>query len=468
MLLPITTDTPIRRTPWVNYGLIVANILVFLGPYLLPGSPGYWQHRLEAWGALSGLDPRLYQFFTYQFLHANWAHILGNMLFLWIFGNPVNAKMGQGPYLFFYLAGGIFAATAYSFHTDASMVGASGAISAVTTAYLALFPRSNVTVLYWFLIIGTFELPSMILIVLKMIVWDNILAPSMVRNPMEASNVAFGAHLAGYAFGFTVAAGMLALRFLPRDQFDIIAVGRRWMQRHHARSAMADPNAQARAQFGRVARPVVVDGVSIRPVADPITDQITDTRMQIAEALSHNDRDTAAETYMKLLEIDPRQVLGRQQQLDVANQLYTMNKLPQAAAAYEKYLTNYSGTQEADAVRLLLGIIYARDLQQYEVAEGHLRESLERLTDERRRNQAKHWLQVATKALGHPDAAELEFGTEASEISPAEPEVGTAEPEQRTSGEDADQASPELDDEQRADSDAPRRGDPPCGGDSPA
>lgn len=400
-MIPISTDTPIRRTPWVNYGLVAVNVLIFVftGGVIHADRPDHPLHRWVELAVLDGYNPQLYQFFTYQFLHANWAHIVGNMLFLWIFGNPVNAKMGHGPYLFFYLAGGVFAAVGYGFYTDASMVGASGAIAAVTTAYLALFPRSHITILYWYFIIGTFELPSMIMIVFKMIIWDNILAPQMVSG----GNVAFGAHLAGYAFGFVASAGMLALRVLPRDQFDIVALWRRWLHRRYAQAIAADPNAEAQLRYGRVARPVMVDGVTVRPLPDPAGDRIADVRMQIAEALSHNDRDTAAELYENLLDMDPRQVLGRQQQLDVANQLCTLNRIPQAAAAYEKYLSYYPGSPEADAVKLLLGIIYARDLQQYEVAEGHLRQVLERLTDDRRREQARHWLDVAMKALGRPE-----------------------------------------------------------------
>ncbi|GMV96339.1 MAG: hypothetical protein AMXMBFR83_07050 [Phycisphaerae bacterium] len=224
-MIPISTDTPIRRTPYVNYVLIGLNVVIFLLTGGAEGADGAggWRNRLVELGTLEGGDPLLYQFFTYQFLHANWAHIGGNMLFLWTFGNPVNAKMGHGPYLFFYLAGGVFAATGYGFYHDTNMIGASGAIAAVTTAYLALFPRSHITILYWFFFIGTFELPSMIMIVFKMILWDNILAPQMTGG---ISNVAFGAHLAGYGFGFAASAGMLALRFLPRDQFDIVALGR--------------------------------------------------------------------------------------------------------------------------------------------------------------------------------------------------------------------------------------------------
>jgi membrane associated rhomboid family serine protease len=260
-------------------------------------------------GVLNGYAPRLYEFITYQFLHANFAHIAGNMLFLWIFGNPVNAKMGHGPYLLFYLAGGVCAATGFLWVNDGQLVGASGAIAAVTTAYLALFPRSNIRILYWWFIIGTFDLPSMWMIVFKLILWDNVLAKQFVG----ASNVAFDAHLAGYAFGFAAICVMLALHLLPRDQFDIVALWRRWWQRRSMRAAFSTPQARAQAQFGRVARPITIDDVQTVETHPGPTDRVSQLRLQIAEALAHNDRDTAASLYEQVLETDPQQVLSRQQ-----------------------------------------------------------------------------------------------------------------------------------------------------------
>lgn len=402
MFIPISTDTSIRRTPLVNYCLIIANLVVFLIPTLLQGSarhPTALGQTLARWvdlGVLDGAEPHLYQFFTYQFLHADLGHIAGNMLFLWIFGNAVNAKMGDGPYFLFYLAGGIFAAAGFIFYNEYPLVGASGSIAAVTAAYLALFPRSHIRILYWFFFIGTFELPSMWMILFKLVLWDNIMAPSMTGP----GNVATGAHLAGYTFGFAGVAGMLAIRALPRDQFDIVALWRRWFQRKAMQSAMSTPQAQARARYGRVARTISLD--EIKTAAGPATrvDPITELRFKVAEALTRNDRDTAAQLYEQILELDPRQVLSRQQQLDVANQLVTLHRLPQAAASYEKYLSAYASAPEAIHVRLMLGIIYARDLQQYEVAEGHLTLCLNQLTDDKRRQQCLHWLNVVTEALG--------------------------------------------------------------------
>lgn len=400
MFIPISTDTSIRRVPWVNYGLVTANLLVFLITEAIhTGGRQGPSSTFELYLRLDGQSPQLYQFFTYQFLHAGFAHIAGNMLFLWVFGNAVNAKMGHGPYLLFYLAGGIFAAAAYCFSNDHPLVGASGSIAAVTGAYLALFPRSHITVLYWFIVIGTFELPSMLMIVFKLILWDNIMAPAMVGE----SNIAFGAHLAGYAFGFAGLAGMLWTHAMPRDQFDVIALWRRWLQRQAMASAMSDPNAQARAQFGRVARPVSVDAVNTTD-GDPATssDPIVRLRAEIADKLDRKEFENAAGLYEKLMEIDPRQVLPRQQQLDIGNQLCFGGRTPQAAATYEKFLNQYPTAQEADQVRLLLGIIYARDLHQYEIAESHLAKLLGKLPDSKHEEKCRYWLNIALTSLGKP------------------------------------------------------------------
>ena len=99
MLIPIRTDSPLRTTPYMNWVLIAANVVMFVV-----------QKRL--WGdrnppiALNPKDPHVLHFFTYMFLHGDITHILGNMLFLYIFGNNVNDKMGHLGYLGFYLAGG--------------------------------------------------------------------------------------------------------------------------------------------------------------------------------------------------------------------------------------------------------------------------------------------------------------------------------------------------------------------------
>lgn len=140
----IRTETATRRTPVVNYALIIASIFCFM---LSSTVPALKTQLL----ALSSDEPALYQFFTYQFLYANVMHLLVNMFFLWVFGNSVNAKMGNLLYLVFYLTGGAFAGCGFVLGTSgtswlAGAAGAAGAVTLVTTAYLVLFARSRVTV----------------------------------------------------------------------------------------------------------------------------------------------------------------------------------------------------------------------------------------------------------------------------------------------------------------------------------
>ncbi len=399
VLIPIRTESVIRRTPTVNYLLIGANVVVFL-LFNDALSPNALVELKSRYLALHSDQPALHQFFTYQFLHADLWHLLGNLLFLWVFGNSVNSKMGNGPYLLFYLAGGVFAAWGYSLVTPgpSQLVGASGSIAAVTTAYLALFPRSHVTVLAWiFIFIQVFEVPAMLLICLKIIVWDNIIAPGIGGQ----GAVAYSAHLGGYLYGFVSALGMLFIRALPRDQFDILALWKRWHQRREFATAMADPSAAARAQYGAVAR-AQTDDPNLRGIEQRRLDEIADLRSHISDRIEQKDSIGAIELYERLIELEPKQCLSERHQLELARAFYRSGRFSQAAAAFDRYLGCYANTAEAVNVRLLLGIIYARDLRQYETADKHLTHCFEALSDDTRRRQCYHWLQTVRAVLGRP------------------------------------------------------------------
>jgi len=404
LLLPIRTDTPVRRRPYVNYALIGLNALIFVVTNVI----GRSQFVSEGWGdalkndyGLFAAKPEFYQFITYQFLHGDIFHLLGNMLFLWVFGNAVNAKMGNAVYLIFYIAGGIFAGVGFASFNSGFVIGASGAIAAVTTAFLALHPRSQVTLFYWlWLFIGTWSVQALFVIGFKIILYDNILMPSLSGG----GGVAYSAHLTGYVFGLVVSLGLLLIRALPRDQYDILALWKRAHQRAQMRSTMADPNARARAVYGRVARPVSIDGGSSVPVAAAVPaeliDEVTHLRLEITERLARNDYAGAAERYEALVARHADQCLPRKQMLHVANQLMAVRRYPQAAAAYEKYVQHYPTSIDSEQIRLLLGIIYARYLQQYEPARRHLEQSVDRLTNDQQRQQANEWLEVVRNALG--------------------------------------------------------------------
>ena len=104
IIIPIRTESVPHRPPLANYILIGLNILAFLlfeGP-LGQGTLGSIRHEYLTF---QSIEPAFYQFFTYQFLHSGLGHLIGNLLFLWVFGNSVNGKLGDVPYVLFYLAG---------------------------------------------------------------------------------------------------------------------------------------------------------------------------------------------------------------------------------------------------------------------------------------------------------------------------------------------------------------------------
>jgi membrane associated rhomboid family serine protease len=211
-MLPLRDHLPTRVTPWVNYALITLNIGVFVVQvYSADARPD--ADISTMWALVPArfvADPlgNLGPLFGHMFLHGGLAHIAGNMLYLWIFGDNVEDALGHWHYLFFYLACGIGAALAQIAadpHTAVSMLGASGAISGVLAAYMLLYPRSPITVLNPIPILWLFwgiflYLPAWFVIAEFFVVnlW-HVLQPSS-----EAGGVAFVAHIGGFVVGLAL------------------------------------------------------------------------------------------------------------------------------------------------------------------------------------------------------------------------------------------------------------------------
>lgn len=373
-----------RHTPFANLGLLCANILVFLWFELATNTDA--KAIKDEFFVLHGDWPSFFEFITYQFGHADIMHLAGNMLFLWVFGNPVNAKMGDIPYLLFYVTSGIVAGLVFAWQTPLDLIGASGSIAAVTTAYLVLFPRSKVTVLF----ITIVTVPAMWLIVFKIILWDNVISPGM----HGVGQVAHNAHLAGYVFGFVAATLMLVFKAVARDQFDMLALIKRWNKRRQFATVMANPEAQAQARYGRVGR--------ASTARDPLADQKTDLRAELSALIEQKKMDEALASYDKLTTLDAEQCLPADQQLAIARAFFDSNRLAQAAQAFEKFLARYAHHGDANEVRLLLGIINVRDLKQNETGITYLEQAVKRATSDARRSLAQQWLDHAKQAPSHP------------------------------------------------------------------
>jgi membrane associated rhomboid family serine protease len=143
---------------------------------------------------------------THMFLHAGWMHILGNMLFLWVFGDNVEDILGHGKYLVFYFLCGITAGLAQVMIDPGSripMVGASGAIAGVMGAYLVKFPRSEVKMITWFFIIFTFELPAWVMLIywFGMQLFGGFDSVTDLQGAASRGGTAFFAHIGGFIMG---------------------------------------------------------------------------------------------------------------------------------------------------------------------------------------------------------------------------------------------------------------------------
>lgn len=374
MFFPFRTDTPLHSVPWMNFALIFANFVAFFFQITHP-------HALDPY-MLSPKTPQLLHYLTYAFLHQGWGHILGNMLFLYIFGNNVNDKLGQAGYLAFYLAGAVFAGMGFVLTqpNDNPVLGASGAVAAVTGAYLVLFPRSNVTIVYWLIfMIGQFEVTSMVMIVFFFLK-DLFYGLLGFAEGSAASGVAHTAHLGGSVFGFAVAISLLAAGLLPRSPYDLLALVGRWNKRRQYQALV-------RQGYNPFAIPVPATGPALPP--DPTQIRVMELRAQISDALAKQNLPGAAALYLRLKSFDPDQILSRQAQLDVANQLAHEQKYAPAVDAYQLFLRTYASHDSAGHVELMLGLILSRYLHRPQEAKPHLEQALARVHTQRDRDLAK-------------------------------------------------------------------------------
>ena len=229
-MIPISDDNPVLRTPVVTHALVAINVLVWL---FLEGA-GFQPARLAQMvcdlgmvpGELTGRAPlgtsvplgygmacvvdnyaiNALTPLTSMFIHGGWGHLLSNMLFLWVFGNNVEDSMGRVRFLAFYLICGLLAAAVHVMVDAASpvpTVGASGAISGVLGAYVVLYPRVHVRMLFLFVIVPvTFHVRAWVVLIFWF-AWQVLsgLPQLMSVNPEVSSGVAVWAHVGGFVAG---------------------------------------------------------------------------------------------------------------------------------------------------------------------------------------------------------------------------------------------------------------------------
>ncbi len=215
-MIPIGDSPRARHFPFVNWMLIVINVLVFW--YELRLSEGQLTALIGEWGATpieinqlleQPLDPSLRTLatlFTSQFIHGGWLHIISNMLFLWIFGDNVEDSLGGGRYLFLYLVCGMVGALAQSVVSGPSaipLVGASGAIAGVLGAYLLRFPGARVSMLVpIFIFFTVIQLPAIVVILLWFAI--QLLNGWAAITTAVQSGIGWWAHIGGFLAGIVL------------------------------------------------------------------------------------------------------------------------------------------------------------------------------------------------------------------------------------------------------------------------
>jgi len=205
MFFPIG-DTNIHKgsKPFFTYLFIAANIAVFLYQFMLP--PNMQEAFVYHFGSIpieinQGID--LFTLFTCMFLHGGWMHLIGNMVFMWVFADNIEATIGSFKFVVFYIAGGIIASlthTLLSANSQIPCVGASGAIAATLGAYLVMFPHSRIKILF-LLFLSTFSVPAIYFLGFWIVQQFMSGIGTLSAATSDTAGVAYWAHIGGFVFG---------------------------------------------------------------------------------------------------------------------------------------------------------------------------------------------------------------------------------------------------------------------------
>lgn len=329
----------------VTHALIALNLGVFLFMAIMQSQNPEAADKILQWGQVGRHGFTAHGLVTSAFFHAGFLHIFGNMIFLLVFGVPVEDRFGHWWYLLFYLAGACVSGLAHIAVDPHPAIGASGAVAAVAGAFLVLFPRTRIRCFVFFIFIGVFMIPAWWLIGLYF-VFD------IIEQTTGANNgVANMAHLGGYAFGFSVAFVLLTVGLLAREPYDLFSILKH-KQRKRAFANASKIHEQSMEKVMRTAR---------QAAPDPKAQHIAHARSAIGALLSEGQNDEAADAYLRLIdefghdESAPL-TLHRDAQYQIANTLYQRGDRVRASDAFVRLLSSYP----ADPERHIIGVLIAR------------------------------------------------------------------------------------------------------------
>jgi rhomboid family protein len=216
-VIPLRDIIPSRNTPYITITIIALNALAWLFELSLP------HDALNEFLTIYGVVPAYFApatLITSMFLHGSWSHVLGNMWYLWIFGDNVEDRVGHGRFIVFYLLCGIAAAlgqVAVDPNSTLPTIGASGAIAGVMGAYFVLYPRSRVLTLIPWIFLQIVELPAIVLLGFWFVMQLFSAGTIAMTTTSQGGGVAFAAHVVGFLVGM---AGVFAFRKRELDPWD--------------------------------------------------------------------------------------------------------------------------------------------------------------------------------------------------------------------------------------------------------
>jgi membrane associated rhomboid family serine protease len=344
------------------------------------------------------LDPEAFRWFqplTSAFLHGGFWHIAGNMLFLFVFGPNIEDRLGRLWFLLFYVGGAYAAGGLHALFADAAALGASGAVSACTGAYLVLFPRTQIRTLFllylrpfdisaWWFIAGAFA-------------WD------IIGQGTGRGGIAYLAHIGGSVYGFTLMLLLLWTKVLPREIYDLFSIARQANRRRQLKEATADGHKRAQEWWTTTNKQGVVSGEAIALA-----------RAEVGRLIASGDMPGAARAYRALVAdhgATPGATVLSHKYLEQLAAYYFSTpdpgdppRLPgehKRGAAYvmERIVEAYPRENTTPRFRLLLGIMLSRDLNDKARAKTMLETALPLLHEEAEVEMARAELQALASVV---------------------------------------------------------------------
>ncbi|MEM8758153.1 MAG: rhomboid family intramembrane serine protease [Planctomycetota bacterium] len=367
MLIPLGTSRARRRTPWVTYALMTLCVAVHFG-FVSSGTLG-GQGFLNL--AVARAEFEWWQLFSSAFLHGGLLHLAFNMIVLAALGPNVEDKLGHFGFILLYAAGAAASGGAHLAFSQNPAVGASGAIAAVTGAFLVLFPASRINCFMFFItFIGRVAVPAWWFIGLNIAI--DLLAGSFGGN----TGIAHAAHLGGYGFGIASMMLLLQTGVLKREPGDLFTILRQRKRRADIQAAVRDQQDRVKEQMKR--------GQS--RVESPELERKLEARNEVARLIRRNDLAAAVSAYERFVDDyepgSPGTSLPADLQLRLAEHLISEDRPASAAAAFKSFIAGNAAHPQAGSSELMLGLLLTRQLGRPAEARGHVQKAVERLVGE--------------------------------------------------------------------------------------